>query len=126
MASEYYKPCKELEQCEALDQYWEKKQFDKFFKEYLKIAEETSYPLAQCQVGFCYLEGIGVERNFEKAFYWCLLAAEQGDWDAQYNLASMYEDGLYVEKDLEKAKHWYLCAANQGHKLAMKKIVDKL
>jgi TPR repeat protein len=38
----------------------------------------------------------------------------------------MYEEGLYVEKDLEKAKHWYLCAANQGHKLAMKKIVDKL
>ena len=67
-----------------------------------------------------------LERNFEKAFYWCLLAAEQGDWDAQYNLASMYEEGLYVEKDLEKAKHWYLCAANQGHKLAMKKIVDKL
>ena len=32
MASEYYKPCKELEQCEALDQYWEKKQFDKFFR----------------------------------------------------------------------------------------------
>lgn len=73
MASEYYKPCKELEQCEALDQYWEKKQFDKFFEEYLKIAEETSYPLAQCQVGFCYLEGIGVERNFEKhsiGVYW--------------------------------------------------------
>lgn len=122
MASEYYKPCKELERCEALNKYWENQQFDRFFEEYLKIAEETSYALAECQVGFCYLEGVGVKRDLEKAFCWCFRAAEHGDWDAQYNLASMYEEGLHVEKDLEKAEYWYQCAVDQGHKLALKKL----
>ena len=29
MASSYYKPCKELEACMEVDQYWHSKEFDK-------------------------------------------------------------------------------------------------
>ena len=34
-------------------------------------------------------------------------AAEQGDADAQYNLALCYKNGTGVEKDAEKAVEWY-------------------
>lgn len=121
MASDYYKPCEELERCEALGKYWEDQAYEEFFNGYLKIAVETGYALAECQVGFCYLEGYGTAKDLEKAYLWCMLSAIHGDWDAQYNLASMYEAGLYVNEDMEKAKYWYQCSADQGHKLAIQK-----
>ena len=31
MASSYYKPCKELDACMKVDQYWHSKEFDKWF-----------------------------------------------------------------------------------------------
>mgnify|MGYP000878904472 CR=1 FL=1 len=40
--------------------------------------------------------------------------AEQGDIDAQYQLAFMLEHGLGVKTDLEGAVHWYAKAAEQG------------
>lgn len=121
MASDYYQPCEELERCEALNKYWESGEYEKFFKGYLEIAKQTGYALAECQVGFCYLEGYGTNKDLEKAYLWCMLSAIHGDWDAQYNLASMYEDGVYVNQDIEKAKYWYRCSAVQGHGLAIKK-----
>lgn len=72
-------------------------------------------------MGYFYLEGIGVEKNLKKAFYWTERAARHGDWDAQYNLAEFYENGLEVEPDLEKSKYWYQQAALQGHDSAIQK-----
>ena len=120
MASSYYKPCKELDRCLDLDKYWEK-DMKKWFEEYLIIAEETSYPLAECQVGYAYFEGIGTKKNLEKALYWTTRAAEHGDRDGQYNLAWIYEEGFGVEIDLDKAKYWYKQAALQDHDLAIEK-----
>ena len=121
MASSYYKPCKELDACMKVDQYWHSKEFDKWFEGYYKIATETSYPLAECQVGYSYLEGIGVKQDFEKALYWTQRSAAHSDWDAQYNLAWIYENGLGVEKNLETARYWYKQAALQAHNLAIQK-----
>ena len=45
------------------------------------------YPLAECQIGYFYYEGLGVEKDLEKALYWTRRAAEHGDRDGQYNLA---------------------------------------
>ena len=87
----------------------------------LKLAEETSYSLAECQVGYFYLEGIGVEKDLEKAFYWTKRGAEHGDRDAQYNLAEMYERGIGTDCDMERAIHWYKAACAQGHDLAKEK-----
>jgi len=41
--------------------------------------------------------------------------AEQGDSQAQYNIAGMYSNGYGVKVDDEKAVYWYQKAANQGH-----------
>lgn len=121
MADNYYKPCKELDECLATDKYQNSQEYVKWFQGYYKIATETSYPLAECQVGFSYLEGIGVEKDYEKAFYWTERSAKHGDRDGQCNLAWIYEEGFGIEIDLENAKYWYKQAALQGHDLAIEK-----
>lgn len=121
MAGGYYKPCAELDRCNALiEQYWETKEYDKLFSGHLPLAEQ-GYPLAECQIGYFYAEGLGVERDPEKAFYWTRRAAEHGDWDGQFNLGCFYEEGLGVERDLEQAVRWYREAARQGHDPAIEK-----
>lgn len=121
MTNEYYKPCKELDICnELIEKYWNAKQYDKCFEGHLTLAEQ-GYPLAECQVGFFYLEGLGVEKDFGKAFYWTERSARHGDRDGQCNLAWIFEEGFGGEKDLEKAKYWYKQAALQEHDLAIEK-----
>ena len=44
-----------------------------------------------------YEKGQGVAQSYDQAVYWYQLAAEQGDVDAQKNLAVMYKKGLGVE-----------------------------
>ena len=68
MASEYYKPCKEFDTCnELIEKYWESKQYDKCFEGHLVLAEQ-GYPLAECQIGYFYYEGLGVEKDLEKHY----------------------------------------------------------
>ena len=94
MADAYYKPCKEFDICnELIEKYWESKQYDKCFEGHLVLAEQ-GYPLAECQIGYFYYEGLGVEKDLEKALYWTRRAAEHGDRDGQYNLAEFYEDAI--------------------------------
>lgn len=118
----YYKECVELDRCHALDVYWENKEFEKWTKGYIEIADETEYPLADCQVGYAYLEGIGVPKEFEKGLFYTRRAADHGDRDAQYNLGCLYEEGTAVEKDLGKAIYWFDQAAKQNHNLAIAKM----
>lgn len=121
MASSYYKPCQELDRCdELIEKYWNTEQYDKCFAGHLELAEK-GYPLAECQVGYFYYRGLGVEKDLAKALCWTRRAAEHGDRDGQYNLATLYENGEGVEKDLEEAKRWYLLAARQKHREAAAK-----
>lgn len=41
------------------------------------VLAEKSYPLAECQVGYFYYDGLGVEREMEQAKHWYRLAALQ-------------------------------------------------
>ena len=67
MASAYYKPCPELDRCnELIEKYWKTQQYEKCFSGYLALAKQ-GYPLAECQVGYFYLEGQGVEKDLERA-----------------------------------------------------------
>ena len=50
----------------------------------------------------------------KKAFQWNLKAANQGDVDAQREIAHCYEVGEGVEKDCKKSFDWTLKAAEQG------------
>ena len=117
----YYKPCKEFDECNRLiEEYFKRSQYEKCFAGHLTLAE-AGYPLAECQVGYFYLEGLGVEKDLAQAFAWTKRAAEHGDRDGQYNLATFYEEGIGTEADLGLAKYWYQQAAEQNHDLASKK-----
>ncbi|MBQ0016979.1 MAG: sel1 repeat family protein, partial [Bacteroidales bacterium] len=70
---------------------------------------------AQCNLGYCYDNGQGVEQSYEKAVKWWTKAAEQGDAGAQYNLGVCYEKGNGVEQSREKAIFWNDKAAKQGY-----------
>lgn len=116
MAGGYYRPCKELDQCNRLmELYFQKGQYEACFQGHLALAEQ-GYPLAECQVGYFYCEGLGVERDLQKALLWTQRAAEHGDRDAQYNLADcFYWPGCVVGMDVAEAGAWYRRAAEQGH-----------
>ena len=121
MSENYYKPCPELDKCnELIEKYSNTQRYSLCFSGHLELAEK-GYPLAECQVGYFYLEGLGVEKDLSKAFYWTQRAADHGDRDGQYNLASFYEEGIGVDTDMEKAKNWYKLSALQGHNLSVEK-----
>ena len=44
-----------------------------------------------------------------------LKAADQGDEEAQFNLAHLYLNGLGVYQDFNEAFNWFLKAAQQDH-----------
>lgn len=116
MAGSYYRPCRELDECNRLiETYFQSGRYEECFRGHLVLAEQ-GYPLAECQIGYFYLEGLGTERDLEKSFYWTRRAAEHGDRDAQNNLADcFYWPGCVVAMDLAEAKKWYRRAAAQGH-----------
>ncbi len=121
MAASYYQPCRELDLCnELIEKYFQTQQYEKCFKGHLTLAEQ-GYPLAECQVGYFYYDGLGVEKDLEKAVYWTRRAADHGDRDGQYNLARFHEDGIGVACDMEQAIFWYRKAARQGHDLAIQR-----
>ena len=122
MASRYYAPCRELEICDSLfSQYWEAGEYGRIFSGLLPLAEQ-GYPLAECQVGYFYAEGLGVERDLDRALLWTRRAAEHGDRDGQFNLGCFYEEGTVLARDMEQAALWYQMAARQGHTEAAERL----
>jgi hypothetical protein len=122
MASRYYAPCRELEICDSLfSQYWEAGEYGRIFSGLLPLAEQ-GYPLAECQVGYFYAQGLGVERDLDRALLWTRRAAEHGDRDGQFNLGCFYEEGTVLARDMEQAALWYQRAARQGHTEAAERL----
>ncbi len=66
-------------------------------------------------MGLMYDLGTGVPEDYEEAFKWYRLSAEQGYADAQNNLATLYEEGEGVERNSKEAVKWYELAAQQGN-----------
>ena len=86
-------------------------------------AEYKNDAKAQFELGKRYYTGRtsagrygGHKQDYKKAVEWWLLAAEQGNADAQYGLGCCYEEGHGVDKDLNEALKWYRKAAKQRNK----------
>ena len=82
-------------------EYYEKNA-DKRFK---RAAENYNFEVLA--VGIMYLNGYGVEKNFDKAREYFEKAANFKAHPANYFLGEMYENGLGVEKNLETARNFY-------------------
>lgn len=78
----------------------------------------------QCNLGWAYAEGRGVEKDYREAAKWYLKAAKQNDAAAQSNLGELYEDGQGVAQDYRLAMDYYKRSAEQGNALAKRNIGD--
>ncbi|MCU6406193.1 tetratricopeptide repeat protein [Enterobacter quasiroggenkampii] len=54
----------------------------------------------------------------KQAFHWLLMAAQQGDAQAQNDVGAAYTQGAGVKKDARQAYYWYSKSAMQGNALA--------
>ena len=78
---------------------------------WFKKAADMGVTISQKNLGLCYENGNGVEKDFSKAVYLYQKAAEAGVSDAQYRLAIRYYKGEGVEQDYSKAVYWWQKAA---------------
>ena len=84
------------------------------FQEY-KASAEHGDAEAQFNLGYCFDDGRGVEKDYSQAAKWYRKAAEQNYTPAQSNLGWCYDNGCGVPKDYVEAVKWYRQAAEQGH-----------
>lgn len=84
----------------------------------IRASAESGNSTAQAILGISYLDGIGVEVDYEEAFRLLTNASEKGIPRALSNLARMYARGLGIPKDLAQAIRLYEKAALAGEFLA--------
>jgi len=75
---------------------------------------QAGIPRAQNNVGACFAEAMGVERDPALAMRWLTLSAENGDPVGQRNLAAFHFKGDGVEQSDAEAFRLYRLAAEQG------------
>lgn len=63
--------------------------------------------------GICYLKGLGVAVDYEKALK-CFLRVAKQSVLAQFGIGICYEYGYEVPKDIHQAGKWYYLAARNG------------
>ncbi|MBY0572212.1 MAG: sel1 repeat family protein, partial [Undibacterium sp.] len=85
-------------------------------------AAEAGMPEAWFKVALHFEEGIGVDRDLEKATYWYTRAANFGNLAAMNNLAVKYINGSGVKRDTQKAISLYEAAAKKGETMAQKNL----
>lgn len=83
---------------------------------YAFMAVDYDDEQAQNFLGLCYEEGIGVLRDYVKAYYYFSLAVENGAGAcAEHNLARCFRKGQGIEKDLKIAEKYERLAKKHGY-----------
>jgi TPR repeat protein len=85
---------------------------EKAFECYMKAAE-MGYTKAYYNVANAYLNGEGVERDFDMAFKWFQKAVDSGDTYAKLKLAECYKRGAGCERDYAAAMALYQQVAGE-------------
>ena len=80
----------------------------------LADASAAGYGPASVRLGRCYQEGVGVERNFEKALGLFKLGAERGDAMGFVQLSSSYNFGKGIPRDFKEATRYLALAEARG------------
>ena len=73
---------------------------------------------AQCDMGWLYANGRGVETNYTEAATWYRKSAARGNSVAQFSLGWMSANGLGVDKDYAAAGTWYRKSAERANPYA--------
>ncbi len=81
-------------------------------------AAEQGRAVAQYNLGWMYLNGLGVPRDHAEAAKWYRMAAEQKEAEALISLGLMYARGDGVPQDDTEAQMWFSLVPPQGPKRA--------
>ena len=88
----------------------------------LKKSAEQGDAKAQYNLGVCYYNGYGVEKDYQEAVKWYHKAAEQGDAMAQFNLGLCYDYGNGIPRNKIEAYIWYVLSFKNGNDYVNKNI----
>ena len=91
---------------------------NQLYKEMASFCKDISAegnPDAQNNLGICYAEGKGVERNENEAFKLFGLAAAQGHIEAIDNIGRCYYNGIGTKQNFSEAYNWFRKAAELGN-----------
>src|SRR5436190_12170996 len=86
------------------------------------FTKSFDYVWSIISVGIMYRDGLGVEKNFYKAFELFDLARKFNSHGAYYYIGSMYKNGIYVEKNIKKTIKYF----KRGAKLLCKSSMNAL
>ena len=89
----------------------------------LKKAAEMEQPEAQYNYGYCFQQGIEVEKNDSIANTWLLKSAKQGWLDAQFKIAYSYAVGRGFSKDMKQAFYWSVKCGQQNDPECMNNVI---
>ena len=87
-------------------------------------AADLGLPAAQSYLGFCYYNGLGIQRDTEKGIRWIQQAANQGDIKAANNLGFIFAQGDPAIRDYTKAATWFAKASDAGLPVAHAQLAD--
>ena len=91
---------------------------------YFEKAASLGFKDAQYMLALLYDRGEGVDQNKEKALYWGLLSAAQGDINASYAVAVWLERGYNGQAEPYQALKLYEYAASKGHRNAIISLIS--
>lgn len=99
--------------------YLKAQQNRKFKNAIEKFNAASSMGLAEAShyLGYCYFNGLGIEKNIDKAIECYKKSAEQGYDSSQFNLGQIYEN-----QNMDESMKWYQKAAAQGHSKAKQRL----
>src|SRR6266540_1931365 len=81
---------------------------------FINIAAEKGHKIAQYNLGRCYQNGMGIEKDEIKAFEYYKKSAEKGYVEAQFQLGCCYYEGIGTEVNKDWAFDLYKVAAEKG------------
>jgi TPR repeat protein len=81
-----------------------------------RLAAEQGNIIAMGDLGYCYMSGTGVERDYAEALKWLRRAVEHDERYAEAHLGEMYKNGWGVPQDDAEALKWFRRSADQEYR----------
>ena len=77
------------------------------YSQQLLVKAQSGDATAQYELGKCYYDANGIERDYAKAYEWFYKAAEQHNANAQNMIGICHYNGNAVAQDYKKAAEWF-------------------
>ena len=105
------------------DEAYSAENFAKAAELYRKDAE-LGVIVAQVNLAFMYLDGIGLTQDYGQAAQWFQKAAQQGNREAQSNLGVLLKEGKGVAQNPVEADKWFILAGDKTNQAAIEKTLS--